>query len=109
MEERQTHKRQVAGSSPVPAIQEAHMEDEHDPKLVATKARKHPEVEKMLRSFMPDGPKGNSKTYKENLEAALSNCCLDCDGFGTVGIKGRPPHFRTSEKCSACDGSGKKT
>ena len=57
---------------------------------------------------MTDGPKGNSPTYKENLEQALSNSCLTCDGFGTVGIAGKPPHIRSEEKCRDCNGSGKK-
>jgi len=84
------------------------MSGEEDPKEAARIEAKSPQVQKLLRQFMTDGPKGNSPTYKENLEQALSNSCLSCDGFGTVGIAGKPPHIRSEEKCRDCNGSGKK-
>ncbi len=78
---------------------------EEDPKEVARKEAKTPEVQRLLRQFLTlDGPKGNSKAYKENLEKALTDKCLDCDGFGTIGIK----YVRSEEKCPSCDGTGKK-
>ncbi len=79
---------------------------EEDPKEVARKEAKTPEVQRMLRQFMTDGPKGNSKSYKENLEASLVNKCLDCDGFGTIGTAVK--YVRTEVKCPSCDGTGKK-
>lgn len=84
------------------------MSGEEDPKEAAKKEARSPQVQQLLRQFMTDGPKGNSPTYKENLEQALSNSCLTCDGFGTVGIAGKPPHIRSEEKCRDCNGSGKK-
>ncbi len=88
---------------------EIHMSSlEEDPKEVARKEAKTPEVQRLLRQFLTlDGPKGNSKNYKENLEKALENKCLDCDGFGTIGISGK--YVRSEEKCPSCDGTGKKT
>ncbi len=32
--------------------------------------------------------------------------CLDCGGFGTIGVSGK--FQRTEEKCPTCDGTGKK-
>lgn len=85
------------------------MANEEDPKEAARIEAKSPQVQKLLRQFMTDGPKGNTPTYKNNLEQALSNLCLSCDGFGTVGIAGKPPHIRSEEKCRDCNGTGKKT
>ncbi len=80
---------------------------EEDPKEVARKEAKTPEVQRLLRQFLTiDGPKGNSKTYKENLEKAMYAKCLDCDGFGTIGTVVK--YVRTEEKCPTCDGTGKK-
>ncbi len=79
---------------------------EEDPKEVARKEAKTPQVQQLLRQFMIDGPKGNSKRFKDNLENALANKCLDCDGFGTIGLAGK--YERTEEKCPSCDGTGKK-
>ncbi len=80
------------------------MEDrgEEDPKEAARLERKSPEVEKLLRQFVTDGPKGNSKKFKDNLEAALANKCENCNGFGKTG----EGYVRT-EICACCKGSGK--
>lgn len=82
---------------------------EEDPKEVAKKEARSPEVQRLLRQFVNnDGPKGNTPEYKENLGKALELKCLSCDGFGSIGIAGQKPWIRTSEKCHDCDGTGKK-
>lgn len=40
------------------------MPNEEDPKIVARNERRTPEVEKMLRQFVGDGPKGNTDAYR---------------------------------------------
>lgn len=82
------------------------MSGEEDPKEAARIEAKSPQVQRLLRQFMTDGPKGNSTQYKDNLEAALSDKCEPCDGFGTK--PGPSKYERSSEKCEACGGSGKK-
>ncbi len=83
------------------------MSVEEDPKEVAKKERRSPEVERLLRQFRSiESCNANTEIYVENHEKIFSNKCLDCDGFGTVGISGK--YTRTEEKCPSCDGSGKK-
>ena len=83
------------------------MANEEDPKEVARKERNSPEVQRLLRQFVTDGPKGNSPDYKKNLEAALSNKCLDCDGFGKMAVHGQK-YVLSETNCPTCDGTGKK-
>ncbi len=88
---------------------------EEDPKEVARKEAKTPQVQRLLRQFLKmDGPKGSSEAYKENLGKALESLCLDCDGFGTQAFTPLPggrtfsKYERTQMPCPSCDGTGKK-
>ncbi len=90
------------------------MSGEEDPKEAAKKEVRSAQVQQLLRQFMTDGPKGNTKNYKENIGRAIELKCLSCDGFGTQaftpipGGKTYTKYERTSLPCTDCDGSGNK-
>lgn len=84
--------------SPAPGVTFWSTMSEEDPKEVAKKERKTPQVERLLRQFLKtDGPKGATNAYKEGWERIFGNKCQACDGFGTIAGRG---------KCVECDGTG---
>lgn len=79
---------------------------EEDPKEVARKERKTVEADRLMKQFCNMESSVDPSKYKAGHDKAFRNLCLDCDGFGTIGISGK--YARTEEKCASCDGTGKK-
>lgn len=61
------------------------MANENDPKQAAKEARKHPDVERMLRQFLNhDGAKGATQGYRAGYDAAFQgkvSRCSDVPGY----------------------------